>query len=106
MPGGLREQPVAPILRLRRDLHALGPFNLSLPHSDDFVPHVTITEALSGPAVDDALVETISRQAPGGTFVCGRVTRIVPDDRFHFRRAREFRFGGTGNADEQRGAPR
>ncbi len=91
----LDTQPAARIVALRGDLHALDLFDLGLPHTDDFVPHMTVTEGLSGPAVDKALMAAIEPVAPAGTFRCEGITLLVPDAEFRFRPVREFRFGAS-----------
>ena len=82
------------LLDLRIRLHSLARFDLSLPHADDFVPHMTITEGFSGPTVDEALLDEVQGVADGGTFDCQGVVHVLPDEEFRFRVASEFRFGG------------
>ncbi|MFW9941044.1 MAG: 2'-5' RNA ligase family protein [Candidatus Thorarchaeota archaeon] len=77
-------QPVEKILAIREALHKTKIFNLSLKHTDDFIPHMTITEGLSGPEVNEALLEQLKLESYSGTFKCRDVTLIIPDEKFHF----------------------
>jgi 2'-5' RNA ligase len=74
------------VLALRRDLHATGYFNLDLPHPQNFMPHMTITEQLSGtPVVDEALLAQVQAESRPGRFRCDSVAYVVPDADFHFK---------------------
>ena len=77
-------RPKDRVLTLRRTLHDVGLFNLGLPHTDDFIPHMTITEGRSGPRVDEGLLATLRDRCVGGSFLCAGVAYYVPDARFHF----------------------
>jgi 2'-5' RNA ligase len=77
-------QPQERLLALRQALHDTGLFNLTLPYSDDFVPHMTIAEGLSERPVDELMLAEIRPQAPQGTFLLGEVVCVVPDVSFHF----------------------
>lgn len=85
-------QPSDRILRLRQKLHAIGVFDLSLPHTDDFRPHMTITEGLSGVPVDDELFRMLEPSISSGSFNCGSIAYIRPNDEFRFEREREIAF--------------
>ena len=78
-------QPAEKILDLRQALHRTGFYNLSLPHTEDFIPHLTITEGLSGPTVDEKLFNQLQGESCQGTFLCQQLTYIVPDDKFNFK---------------------
>jgi len=78
-------QPVSKILDLREALHQTGFFNLSLRHTDGFIPHMTITEGLSGPAVDETLLGIIEAESKPGSFICQEITFIIPDEAFCFK---------------------
>jgi 2'-5' RNA ligase len=80
-------------LKLRHELHATGLFDLSLPHTDDFVPHMTLTEGLSGTPVNDALFRELAPSVEGGTFTCDGIAFIRPNARFRFEVEREIAFG-------------
>ena len=77
-------QPVERVLSLRTTLHATGLFDLGSPHPERFLPHMTITEGMSGPPVDHALFEQLQATIEGGSFECTSLAHIVPDDDFRF----------------------
>ncbi|MFV1949166.1 MAG: 2'-5' RNA ligase family protein [Anaerolineales bacterium] len=77
-------QPGDKILALRHALHQMGYFNLSLKHTDVFIPHMSITEGLSGPPVDEELLTILQEQSSQGSFVCQDAVHIVPDESFCF----------------------
>ena len=77
-------QPEDKVLDQRRALHQTGYFNLSLKHTDDFIPHMTITEGLSGPPVDEELLTELQEQSSQGSFICHDVAFIVPEESFCF----------------------
>ena len=77
-------EPVKLILEIRNALHKTGFFNLSLKHTDDFIPHMTITEGLSGSSVDEALLEQLQSENRKGIFLCKELVYIVPNLRFCF----------------------
>ena len=78
-------KPAEKVLDLRQALHRTGFYNLSLPHTEGFIPHMTITEGLSGPIVDEKLYNRIQGESSQGTFLCEQLTYIVPDDKFYFQ---------------------
>ncbi len=75
-------QPADKILDLRRALHQTGYFNLSLKHTDDFIPHMTIPERLSVQPVDEELLTILQEQSSQGSFICRDAAYIVPGERF------------------------
>jgi 2'-5' RNA ligase len=77
-------RPKERVLELRKALHDVGLFNLGLPHTDDFIPHMTITEGRSGPRVDEGLLATLRDRCVEGSFLCAEVAYYVPDAGFHF----------------------
>ena len=78
-------QPWAELLALRRALHETGLFNLTLPYTDDFIPHMTIAEGRSsGRAVDELMLAEVQAQAPRGTFLLSEIVYMAPDESFHF----------------------
>lgn len=88
-------QPSDRLLQLRRKLHAIGVFDLSLPHTDDFVPHMTVTEGLSGPPVDGELLRILEPKIANGSFTCSGIVFIRPNDGFRFGVEREIALHGT-----------
>lgn len=85
-------QPSDRVLRLRQTLHAIGVFNLSLPHTDDFVPHMTLTEGLSGAPVDDELFRMLEPTIKSSSFTCSGIAYIRPNDEFRFGVEQEIAF--------------
>jgi 2'-5' RNA ligase len=78
-------QPQKRLLALRQALHETGLFNLTLPYTDDFVPHMTITEGLSGGrVVDESMLAEVRPQASEGTFLLNEIVCVAPDENFHF----------------------
>jgi len=76
--------PSEVVLAIREALHASGLFNLDLPHTDDFIPHMTITEGQSDVKVTNNLFAKLRDEIQGGTFLCTEIAHIVPDLHFHF----------------------
>ncbi|MEO0424270.1 MAG: 2'-5' RNA ligase family protein [Pseudomonadota bacterium] len=91
----LEVQPARRVIALRKALHETGLFDLSQPHTEGFVPHMSITEGLSSPQADEALFRQLREQAPAGSFSCRSVTYLRPDARFQFRKVRMFRLPGA-----------
>ena len=83
--------PVVPrqgLLELRTVLLATGLFRLDLPHTNDFVPHLTLSEF--GTAPEEALRADIP-QPEAMAFLIETVAWVVPDEAFHFTVRRTFR---------------
>ena len=81
-------EPRERILELRHALHQTGFFNLTLPHTEGFIPHMTITEELSGPVVDENLLKRLQNESRQGSFLCQGLAFIVPDQQFCFKVAK------------------
>ena len=77
-------RPSQKILEIRSALHLTGFFNLAIPHPQNFIPHMTITEGFSGPAVDQALLERIRSESTSGSFLCEELAYIIPNEEFRF----------------------
>ena len=86
-------QPMDKVLKIREALHTTGFFNLSLPHTDGFIPHMTITEQLSGPEVNLQLLEDLQAESSSGKFTLSEITLIEPDDEFTFHVRRNIPLG-------------
>jgi 2'-5' RNA ligase len=84
---------------LRAVLLATGLFRLDLPHKDDFVPHLTLSEFGTAPMA--ALGDDVPRPE-AMSFLVEAVAWIVPDEVFHFtvRRTFPLDFGG-GRPDRE-----
>jgi 2'-5' RNA ligase len=79
--------PTPPFLELREVLLATGLFRLDLPHTTDFVPHLTLSEFGTAPAA--ALGADIP-QPEAMAFLVEAVAWVVPDEAFHFTVRRTF----------------
>lgn len=77
-------QPRAKVLALRGALHETGLFDLTLPYTEGFVPHMTIAEGRSDKAVDELMLAEVQSQAPQGAFLLSEIVCMTPDERFHF----------------------
>jgi 2'-5' RNA ligase len=86
-------EPRDQILALRKTLHQTGYFNLGIRHPENFIPHMTITEGLSGPTVDDRLLLKLKEESGTGSFQCEDLVLIVPDGDFHFHVRRRLALG-------------
>ena len=87
--------PVNEILEIREALHRTGFFDLSLPHTEGFIPHMTITEGLSGPEVNERLLEDLQARSRPGKFIFSEITLIKPDEEFSFNAQRKYALGRT-----------
>lgn len=79
--------PNRPLLKLREVLLATGLFRLDLPHTTDFVPHLTLSEFGSEPA---AALGADVPQREAMAFLVEAVAWVVPDETFHFTVRRTF----------------
>ena len=86
-------QPSEKILNIRSALHQTGFFNLAMKHPETFIPHMTITEGLSGPPVDQGLLDQIAAEGATGTFLCESLSYIIPNQEFHFELASTLPLG-------------
>lgn len=78
-------KPAEKVLNLRNLLHQTGFFNLAMKHPENFIPHMTITEGLSGPEVNDDLLNTLQQESGRGSFKCQELAYIIPDKNFRFK---------------------
>jgi len=78
-------QPAEKILEIRDVLHQTNYFNLDMEHPKNFIPHMTITEGLSGPEVDDKLFHMLQQESGKGSFQCLGLSYIVPNKDFKFQ---------------------
>lgn len=79
--------PAQPFLKLREVLLATGLFRLDMPHTTDFVPHLTLSEFGTAPAA--ALGADIP-QREAMAFLVEAVAWVVPDEALHFTVRRTF----------------
>lgn len=73
--------------KLREVLLATGLFRLDLPHTAEFVPHLTLSEFGTAPA---AALGADVPQPEAMTFPLEAVAWVVPDEAFHFTVRRSF----------------
>lgn len=94
-------EPAETILDIRDVLHQTGLFDLDRPFTEGFVPHMTIQEGYAegteGADVVDAeqgraRYHELKGTLTGGSFICTRLTYLVPDPRFHFEVVRTLSF--------------
>ena len=82
------------VMRLREMLLATGLFRLDLPHTTDFVPHLTISEFGTTPA---AALSTVIPAPGASAFHVGAIAWVVPDEGFQFRVCRTFALAVAGH---------
>lgn len=99
----LAVQPADQLAAIREALHETKLFNLDLPYTDDFVPHITIQEGYSDGSTRDIIdpqngmanYELLKTTLQGGTFLCDQITWIVPDAQFHFSVSQQLSLGNV-----------
>jgi len=79
-----RIRPEERVLAIRQAFHDVGLFNLGLPYTNDFVPHITITEGSSSRKVDEGLLAELRGRSVEGSFACTEIACITPDSQFRF----------------------
>ena len=85
--------PVKNILDVRLALHQHpGLFKLSLPHTDDFIPHMTILEGSVTLERALEIMADLNAQGTSGSFQCTEIAFIKPDPEFHFEVLRTLPF--------------
>jgi 2'-5' RNA ligase len=91
----LEIQPSSTVVALRNALHDTSAFDLTLPHTDDFMVHMTLTEGLSGNDVDEALLNRLKSEVNSGFFTCSEVAYLQPNSAFQFSLQRVLPLGIT-----------
>jgi 2'-5' RNA ligase len=76
--------------RLRAVLLATGLFRLDLPHTSDFVPHLTLSEFGTSPL---SSLGTDVPEPEAMSFLVEAISWLVPDEAFHFTVRRTFALG-------------
>lgn len=79
-------EPTQAFTKLRDVLLATGLFRLDLPHTTDFVPHLTLTEFGAAPGVRGHDIPSPERMA----FLAEAVAWVVPNEAFRFTVRRTF----------------
>ena len=77
--------PTEKILEIRRAMHRTGLFDLSAPHTDDFVPHMSITDGQPDPSRTQEIFRELQKTTVGDSFECSEISLINPDPYFHFK---------------------
>lgn len=86
-------EPKDKLLAMRKGLHDTGLFNLALPFTEGFIPHMTIAESGLESAKDALQLATeLNQRIKQGSFQCKEVTYVQPDESFHFETIRSFPF--------------
>lgn len=88
----LEVHPFGALAALRNALLASGLF--AAPEHATFVPHMTITEGLSGIQITTELLDGLRTTVAGGTFRLRDLAYIRPDKNFHFAVKRTVVLGG------------
>lgn len=98
--------PVVPsqeIEELRTILLATGLFRLDLPHTNDFVPHLTLSEFGTAPSADLGAGLPLPEAM---AFLVEAVAWAVPDESFHFTVRRTFTLNSVDRPDRKGGRDR
>jgi len=85
-------QPKDAILTMRSALHQTGLFNLALPFTEGFIPHMTISEF--GIGTTDAakkFAAKLNQSIQPGIFQCNEIVYVKPNTSFHFEDVRKCR---------------
>lgn len=95
-PGvAYRIEPEDRFFHLRSALHAASAYEGSRFKRKDIPPHMTIAEFLSDMETSEALRKQLQGNVPEGSFLCDRLTLIISDDGFRFRRILELELGAS-----------
>lgn len=87
-------RPQEPIDALKQALHASSAFGGESHQRRDIPAHMTIAEFLS---IEESLLlcEQLQDTAPTGSFICDRLSLVVPDQDFSFNEALVFMLDAT-----------
>ena len=87
-------EPQQTIVALRNRLHDTGLFNLSLPFTQGFIPHMTIGEfGLQDPQQAKTLARALNKTIEHTHFQCSAITYIRPDADFRYDAVRSVSLG-------------
>ena len=87
-------EPKGVLLNLRQKLHETRLFNLNLPFTEGFIPHMTISESgLDGPEETLSVAKELNARFGLFAFECTEVAYIRPDDPFRFSEIQTFGLG-------------
>jgi len=86
-----RIEPAETVLALRAALHATGLCNLTLPHTEGFVPHMSLNDGRPDEQATRDIYRDLRENPPAnGALHCSDVAYIVPDEAFAFSIARRL----------------
>ena len=88
-------EPEDRFFQLRSTLHRTSAFEGSQFKRKDIPPHMTIAEFVPDMQASEALRERLQGNVPEGSFPCDKLTLIIPDDGFRFRRILELELGAS-----------
>lgn len=93
--------PQGPIDALKQALHASAAFSGGVHERRNIPAHMTIAEFLS---IEDSLMlcDQLQGTAPSGSFICDRLSFVVPDERFCFQEVTTFLLGRTQEIEASR----
>ena len=96
--------PQDPIDALKQALHTSSAFNGQVYRRRKIPAHMTVAEFLS---IEDSfmLCEELQGTAPSGSFICDRLSFVVPDERFCFQEVGTFLLGSTQESEGSRHRP-
>jgi 2'-5' RNA ligase len=96
-PGvAYRIEPADRFFELREVLHSTSAFVGSSLKRRDVPPHMTIAEFLPDMAASEELRDRLEGKVPEGSFLCDRLSLMVPDEGFRFRRVLDLELGAAG----------
>jgi len=88
-------QPADSILHLRHQLHRTGLFDLTMPFTEGFIPHLTVSEyGLDAPADVQDVLASLGNDLGPFRFHCDAISYIRPDEDFTFRTVRSLALMG------------
>jgi 2'-5' RNA ligase len=78
------------VLNVRESLHQTNLFDLDLPLTKGFIPHMTISEEGREPQENFVKINEVNKTTKPFTVSFDKVTWIVPDDEFVFQNKQDF----------------
>ena len=88
-----RIEPTGMLVEMRRALHATGLFNTDLPHTDDFIPHMSVTDGKPCAEETEELFRDLRGKVRGGRFKVDRLAYTRPDWQLRFLTVAELPLG-------------
>ncbi len=94
----LRIDPQDRLDHLREALESASCFAQADPRRYPFSAHMTIAEMISAEQTIE-IMSALQGDAPQGSFLCQKVSHVVPDDRFRFAERTRLTLGATDQTD-------